>query len=133
MAITREKFREALFQALFALDHDPDGEVIPILMRQVKISKSAAREVQERAIEVLAKKEELDEKISSVSEGYSLERITQAERNIMRLGLFEILFDEEIPGPVSISEAIRLTRKFGSRDSAKFVNAILDKIYVSIS
>lgn len=133
MVASREKYREALFQALFALDHDPDGEVVPIIMQQVKIAKSAAREVQERAIEILAKKEELDNQIEEASESYTVERITQAERNILRLGLFEILFDEKVPGPVAISEAIRLTRKFGSRDSAKFVNAVLDKIYGSLS
>lgn len=133
MAVSREKYREALFQALFALDHDPDGEVVPILMQQVKIAKRAARDIQECAIQILAKREELDGKIESASESYSLERITQAERIILRLGVFEILFDEAVPGPVAISEAIRLTRKFGSRDSAKFVNAVLDKIYGSLS
>lgn len=133
MAMSREKYREALFQALFALDHDPAGEVVPILMQQVKIAKSAAREVQEKAIEILAKREDLDNKIEAASESYTLERITQAERIILRLGIFEILFDEAVPGPVAISEAIRLTRKFGSRDSAKFVNAVLDKIYGSLS
>jgi len=132
MAISREKFREALFQALFALDHHPDGEVVPVLMRQLKITKSAAREVQEKAIEILASKEELDEKISSISEGYDLGRITRAEHNILRLGIFEILHDAEIPGKVAIAEAIRLTRKFGSVDSSKFVNAILDKVYAAL-
>ncbi|HSX14156.1 MAG TPA: transcription antitermination factor NusB, partial [Chlamydiales bacterium] len=67
---------------------------------------------------------EIDEKISLYSTDYAFERISLVEKTILRLGIFEL---ERLPPPIAIAEAIRLTRKFGTPESAQFVNAILDK------
>jgi N utilization substance protein B len=74
----------------------------------------------------------IDEKITSLSPDYSFARISRVEKTILRLGVYEILFDDLIPPLVAISEAIRLTRKFGTPESARFVNAILDRVYHAI-
>ena len=71
----------------------------------------------------------LDEQIGKASIEYAFDRIQVVERNILRLGLYEILFDDEVPPKVAISEAIRLARKFGTPEAASFINAILDNIY----
>jgi transcription antitermination factor NusB len=59
---------------------------------------------------------------------WQLERMAVVDRNIMRLGAFELLYRDDIPPKVSINEAVELAKKFSGLESGKFVNAILDKI-----
>jgi transcription antitermination protein NusB len=73
--------------------------------------------------------EEIDLMISNTSHSYAFERIQSVERNVLRLGVFELFFDPSIPPKVAIAEAMRLARKFGTKESAVFVNAILDTLY----
>ena len=61
-------------------------------------------------------------------ENYKPERIDPVDRAIMRLGVAEIIFNSEIPNPVAINEAIEISQLYGSSDSSKFINGILDKI-----
>ena len=69
----------------------------------------------------------LDRRIISVAENWALERMPPTDRNVLRLGAFEILFTET-PHTVVIDEAIELARKFGTAQSPQFVNGILDKL-----
>jgi N utilization substance protein B len=68
----------------------------------------------------------LDGKIESVAENWTLKRMAPTDRNVLRLGSFELLFTPT-PHKVVIDEAIELARKFGTSQSAQFVNGILDK------
>jgi transcription antitermination factor NusB len=70
----------------------------------------------------------IDQKISQYADNWKLERMAYVDRNILRLGCFELLFREDIPAKVSINEAVELAKKFSSADAGKFVNGILDKI-----
>lgn len=76
---------------------------------------------------ILAAKEQIDGTISSIVENYSPERIDPVDRAILRLGTYEILHTETPPGAV-INEAIELAKRFGTTDSGRFVNGLLDKI-----
>lgn len=130
MSIPRAKFRELLFQVLFCLEWgDVPDEIHEVLMGQVKVARSAAREALDYATKIFSTVEELDSRIKNVSLDYPIERISTAELTAMRLALYEMLYDVNVPAKVAISEAIRLVRKFGSVDSSAFVNAILDSIY----
>ncbi|MCM8758020.1 MAG: transcription antitermination factor NusB [Candidatus Omnitrophica bacterium] len=71
---------------------------------------------------------EIDKKISSYSQNWDLKRMAVVDRNILRLGSFEIIFCKDIPPKVSINEAVELAKRFSNQESAKFVNGILDKI-----
>ena len=82
---------------------------------------------------VISNKATIDDTIHSVVENYVPERIDPVDRAILRLATAEILFDSELPAPVSINEAIEISQKFASSDSSKFINGILDKIYKSIA
>ncbi|MEO1856368.1 MAG: transcription antitermination factor NusB [Rubritalea sp.] len=77
---------------------------------------------------ILHKKPELDKTIESVVENYKPERIDPVDRAILRLGTYEILLNEEIPPPVTINECIEISRRFGSNESSRFINGVLDKI-----
>ncbi|MEB2309306.1 MAG: transcription antitermination factor NusB [Candidatus Brocadiaceae bacterium] len=72
---------------------------------------------------------EIDEKISLVTEHWELRRMAIIDKNILRLGVYELLYRNDIPPKVSINEAIELAKKFSTKNSGTFVNGILDKIY----
>jgi len=74
--------------------------------------------------------EEIDKKISKYAANWQLERMAFVDRNIMRLGCFELLFREDIPPKVAINEAVELAKKYSGLDSGKFVNAILDQVKI---
>ncbi|MFH1519288.1 MAG: transcription antitermination factor NusB [Candidatus Omnitrophota bacterium] len=67
--------------------------------------------------------------IKKHAKNWEIERMAVIDRNILRLGCFELLFLEDIPPKVAINEAIELAKRFGDIDSPRFVNGILDKIY----
>ncbi len=70
---------------------------------------------------------EIDAILTSVAQNWSISRMTATDRSILRLATYEILF-MDTPKPVVINEAIELAKKFGSKDSAGFVNGILDRV-----
>ncbi len=70
---------------------------------------------------------ELDALLSKTADHWSLERMAATDRNVLRLGAFEILYFET-PGRVAINEAVELAKRFGTRQSAQFVNGILDRL-----
>ena len=74
--------------------------------------------------------QEIDKKISKYAENWQLERMAFVDRNIMRLGCFELLFRADIPPKVAINEAVELAKKYSGLESGKFVNAILDQIKI---
>ena len=71
---------------------------------------------------------EIDKKIVKYAENWTLERMATIDRNILRIASFELLYAPEIPPKVAINEAIDMAKKYGDKDSGKFVNGILDKI-----
>lgn len=129
MGLPPQKFREAVFQILYSQDFVvSEEEIVPFMMNELKTTRKAMGEARQRAQQVLAKISEIDSLIKASSTEYSFERISGVERTILRLGIFE-LSDPQIPPKVAIAEAIRLCRKFGSPESAQFVNAILDGVF----
>jgi transcription antitermination factor NusB len=70
----------------------------------------------------------IDKVISDYATNWELKRMAVTDRNILRFATYELLFMKDIPPKVSINEAIDIAKKYGDRDSGKFVNGILDKI-----
>ena len=77
---------------------------------------------------IIEKIPELDERINGVAEGWKTKRMGRVELALLRLALYEISFDDDIPEKVAINEAVELARKFGGDDSPAFVNGILAKL-----
>ena len=71
---------------------------------------------------------EIDEKINSVSEGWPVNRLGKAELAIMRLAVYEMLYDEDIPVNVAINEAVELAKNYGGDNAPSFVNGVLAKL-----
>lgn len=78
---------------------------------------------------VLKNKEEIDDLIKKYATEWPIEQITIVDRNILRLGIYELKFDPEIPSKVAINEAIEVAKTYGGESSGKFVNGVLGAIY----
>lgn len=109
---------------------DP-SDMVPLVSEQLRVSRSNLRKSQERMEKIAAKIEELDSLIVKHAKGYAFERIPRVERNALRIGIYEMLFDEAVPPKVAIAEAMRLARKFGTPEASRFINAILDAVLTS--
>lgn len=76
----------------------------------------------------LAHKEKIDNKLIDIVENYAPERVAPVDRAILRIGTYEILYCPDIPTAVSINEALEIAKKFGSTDSPRFINGVLDAL-----
>ena len=73
--------------------------------------------------------EDIDNKIMAYATNWQLKRMAVIDRNVLRLGVFELFYAEDIPPKVTINEAVELAKKYGDLESSKFVNGILDKMH----
>jgi len=78
---------------------------------------------------VISRLEEIDKTITAYAPDWPIEQITTVDRNILRIGVYELKFAENIPSKVAINEAIELAKTFGGESSGRFVNGVLGAIY----
>jgi len=125
----RRESREKAFQTLFLMDAlgvGPD-EAIPLFAlasspaRDAEYYDGTVRGVWEHRVEI-------DGLIRDAAENWRLERMALVDRNILRLGAYEIRHGRDIPFAVAINEAVDLAKRFGAEESGAFVNGILDRI-----
>ena len=143
--MSRTLARETAFKALFQLDFgasetdEPEtceNLAIENAIEDVKENKSGKlnREnlayINDSVKNIMARREEIDTVIKKyLRENWSLARLATADRNILRLAVYELRFAEKkVPTGVAINEAVELAKKYGTDDSARFVNGILDAI-----
>jgi transcription antitermination protein NusB len=128
----RRKSRELALQLLYQLDlqdaaraepyldefwtrHPVDGEVrgfVESLVRGTKLHQ-----------------QKIDEVIGQFAENWDLDRMAVVDRNILREGVFELLWMMEIPPKVAINEALEVAKKFSTRESSRFINGLLDRVH----
>ena len=131
MSLPAQKFRELLFQLLYSHDigEAQEAHITPLLMRELSVTKRNVALAYQRMREIAKRLPEIDSLIAATSLEYRFERIPCVERNVLRVGVYELLYDPEIPAKVAIAEAMRLAKKFSTRESSQFINALLDAIY----
>lgn len=131
MTFPAHKLREIVFLLLYSSDlAEGDSEALTeLLSQQLKVAKSHIRKGIERMSEIQSRQKDIDALISKETHSYEFKRIHSVERNLLRVGVYELLYDEEIPPKVAISEAMRLAKKFGTPASVAFINAIMDHLY----
>lgn len=81
-----------------------------------------------RYYEIISRKNEIDELLSGSISGWKLERVGKVELAILRLAVYEMRYDDEVPEKVAINEAVELAKKFGADMSASFINGVLAKL-----
>jgi len=131
MVLPLQKYREIVFQILYSREFPVSDaeETALMLMGELKVTKRSVLEANQRVAHIFEKLPEIDAVIGAASKEYSFDRISRVEKTVLRLGVYELMHDPAIPPLVAIAEAIRLTRKFGTPESAQFVNALLDLVY----
>jgi len=125
----RRESREKVFQTLFMMDAlgvGPD-EAIPLFALSSD-PPSDAHYYTEAVRGVWGRVEEIDALIGEAAEHWRVERMTLVDRNILRLGAYELSPGSDIPVAVAINEGVELGKRFGSEESGAFINGILDRI-----
>ena len=126
----RSRGREVALQLLFQREHNPkiDRAALEAFARE-RIKEEAIRKfclfLFDGVIERLA---DIDARISAAAENWRLSRMPTVDRNILRLGAFELLFMKDTPAAVAFDEAIELARRYGTEDSSAFINGVLDRL-----
>lgn len=126
----RSRSRELALKALYLLDlgdWDHEGALEEILSVEPK---TPGAEIYARALlgGVLGHREEIDGSIQEAAENWDLPRMPVMDRNALRIGVYEMIFQEDVPPKVAMDEAIEMAKRFGSKESGAFVNGILDRI-----
>lgn len=127
----RTKAREYALKMLYALDitRDEPQKCIDIFWQNHEEAEAEVKKFANALVVGVYKNiEYIDKMISDYATNWELKRMAVIDRNILRFAAFELLFMEDIPPKVSINEAIDIAKKYGDKDSGKFVNGILDKI-----
>ena len=126
----RRKARELTLKALYAYDiSGTDVEQISNDIISPSLIKSEAKKFSESLfLKVVEKRGQIDSLIKDHTKSWDFSRIATIEKNILRMGICEFLFFDDIPSTISIDEAIELAKKYADKDSKNFVNAVLDSI-----
>jgi transcription antitermination protein NusB len=126
----RSRAREVALQLLFQRDQNPSVE------RGV-VERFAQDRLKDRELAtfclslydgVAAHVGEIDRRLTAAAENWRLPRMAVVDRNVLRLGAYELLYTPETPAAVAFDEAIELARRYGSADSSGFVNGVLDRL-----
>lgn len=146
--MTRSKLREHCFKMLFCADFHPaeekpfqlieyfeepkaedvNSEGVEEIVHDVAMDEEYSSYLKEKTQAIIEKIPELDLKLNEVAEGWKTRRMGKAELTILRLALYEILYDAEIPEKVAINEAVELAKKYGANEAPAFVNGVLAKL-----
>ena len=76
-----------------------------------------------------AQQPKIDAIIAESAEHWALERMAVVDRNILRMAVYELLYEPDVPGKVAINEAIEIAKKFGTAESSRFINGVLDRVH----
>lgn len=139
----RSEEREQVFKLLFRVEFNPieemaeqeelfsedlpESEDLFMNSDAKRLSEKDADKIRERYEKIAAKLPQIDEMINEKTLGWDTERMAKVDLTIIRLAVYEIKFDEDIPTGVAINEAVELAKKFGQDGSASFVNGVLAK------
>ena len=129
----RSRAREIVLQILFQQDLNPgvaDSAIQLFIARRLGGDKQLIDFANDLLVGLANKRDEIDERLKQTAENWKLSRMAVTDRNVMRLGAYEILYSET-PDRVAINEAINLARRYGSNNSFQFVNGVLDRLMKS--
>lgn len=129
----RTRAREWMLQLLYGWEVSGSEESLPSYSERVladRVVAERAREHLRRLISVLDETQaDVDRTVQNAMSNWRLDRLAAIDRNILRIGTVELLHFDQVPEKVAIHEAILLAEKYGSEDSPRFVNGVLDAVY----
>ncbi len=130
--MNRHRFREHTFKLIF-LSQFYNGKELEEQLESYFIYQGDFRDDEILALttkynSIIEARGKIDELISSTAKGWKIERMSKVDLSILRLSIYELIFDEDIPEKVAINEAVELAKEYGGEDSASFINGILGEI-----
>ncbi len=130
----RRRSRELAMQALYQMEMNQDHskEAVELFCKHFGVTENVKPFFLRLVEGVMKVQHEIDPLIKSFSENWKISRMSRADRNIMRIAVYELLYCDDIPPKVSINEAIDIGKKFGTEDSGPFINGILDSVRISL-
>ena len=126
----QRRARELTIQALYEVDstnHKID-DVLNRLLGEEKLPEENADFARRLADGIMKNKGKIDQNIENFAPAWPIKQMPSIDRNILRLAIFEILIDNEVPVKVAINEAVELAKTFGADNSSKFVNGVLGSV-----
>ena len=131
--MTRREIREHVFVMLFQSEFHEPAELSEQNQMYFDLFMKTGKEeekgyIAQRMEQIKEKLGEIDPMLADAASGWKLNRMGKVELTILRLAVFELKFDEEIPDKVAVNEAVELAKKFGGEASAGFVNGVLAKL-----
>ena len=125
----RHQARERALQILFQYDiHGKPGVWLDEFWKPLKDGEDTKAFAERLVRGVMEHRPELDRVIAQYATNWTVNRMQVVDRNILRMGAYELLWVDEVPAKVAMNEAIELAKDFGDEEAAKFVNGILDKM-----
>jgi N utilization substance protein B len=130
----RSRAREVALQLLFQRDHNPG-------VARADVERFGRERLRDAGLEafclrlydgVVSHLADIDQRLTQAAENWRLRRMATVDRNVLRLGAFEVLFAPDTPAGVALDEAIELARRYGSADSPAFVNGVLDRLHKDV-
>ncbi len=126
---SRHQSRERALQILFQYDiHGKPDVWLDEFWEQCQATEDVRSFAEQLVSGVLGHKNDLDALIGKYATNWKVSRMQIVDRNILRIGAYELLWLDEVPAKVTVNEAIELAKDFGDEEAAKFVNGILDKV-----
>jgi N utilization substance protein B len=126
----RTTAREAALQLLYAVEaaHEPEEHVVREFWRETPGDPEGRKYADSLVAGVCENKSVIDQLISTASENWRMERMTPVDRNLLRIGVYELKFVDDVPRAVAIDEAVEIAKRFGTEDSSKFINGVLERV-----
>lgn len=130
--MSRRELREQIFKFIFRVEFNDRGEMPEQEHFFFEDDELAADEkdaayISKKGNHIIEKLDEIDAMINKQAKGWTTQRMGKVDLTILRLAVYEIVFDEDVPAGVAINEAVELAKRFGQEESSGFVNGVLAK------
>lgn len=131
-SMNRRELREQIFKMLFRIEFHEEAALEEQFSLSLEETEKATKEnqnyMESKCEDVLAKLKEIDESINEAVHGWKTSRMGKVDLTLIRLAVYEIKYEDDIPVGVAINEAVELAKKYGTDDSPSFINGVLAKI-----
>ena len=129
--MSRRELREQIFKMLFRIEFhegmEVEGQMQLFLEEEEEISKEDSEYIRNKYENIVEHLEEIDASVNEKAKGWKTSRMAKVELSLIRLAVYEIQYDEDIPAGVAINEAVELAKKYGADSSPAFINGVLAK------
>ncbi len=130
--MTRSELREHVFKMLFQIEFNDEAEMPEHLKYYFESIENASAknkdDIQKKYEGVISHVEEIDRLLNDASKGWKTARMNKVDLTILRLAVYEMKWDDDVPEGVAINEAVELAKRFGGDSSSSFVNGVLGKV-----